>query len=113
MLSDRERELLAGIEVALEADDQRLAAAFRSGRQPRERRWLLRALFGFGVLLLVVALLTGTPELFLQGLICLAGAFLWRRWRIARTRDRDGSGDAGAARRTRPGGSPPGWFRPV
>ena len=113
MLSDRERKQLADIEQALVAGDRRLAATFRSGAPPTERRWPVRALLGFGVLLLVVALLTGADGLFLQGLLCLGGGFAWRRWRAARSRDATASTVADPARGARPDGTPPGWFRPV
>jgi hypothetical protein len=113
MLSDREREELAAIERALVEGDRRLAVAFRSGRPVRERRWPPRALAGFGVFVLVVAMLTGADGLFLQGLLCLAGAYAWRRWRSSRPGAGDGSPLPGPRRGTRPDGTPPGWFRPV
>jgi protein-S-isoprenylcysteine O-methyltransferase Ste14 len=113
MLSDRERAELDAIERALVTDDRRLAATFRSGPPRRERRWPLRALAGFGVFLLVVAVLTGTAGLFGQGLLCLAIWFGWRRWRTLRARGADRAEDADPQRRARPDGSPPGWFRPV
>ncbi|HEU4349527.1 MAG TPA: DUF3040 domain-containing protein [Actinoplanes sp.] len=108
MLSDRERAELAGIERALLASDRRFAATFATGRPRRERRWPLRALYGFGVLLLVVALLTTTEALLVQGLLWIAGTFVWQRLRIwIRAADRPTG--TGPARRTRPDG----WFRPV
>ena len=113
MLSDREREQLAGIEQALVTDDRRLAATFRTGTPPRERRWPLRALAGFGVFLLVIAVLTATDGLFLQGLLCLAIWYGWRRWRAARARAGTRSGVADPEHPARPDGTPPGWFRPV
>jgi hypothetical protein len=112
MLSDREREQLAGIEQALVAGDRRLAATLRSG-PARERRWPVRALLGFGVFLLVVALLTGADGLFLQGLLCLGGGYAWRRWRVARSRGADPSTVADPARGAKPDGTPPGWISPV
>ena len=112
MLSDRERKQLAGIEQALAADDRRLAAALGPGAASG-RRWPVRALLGFGVFLLVVALLTGADELFLQGLLCLGGGYAWRRWRATRSRAADPSADADPARRAKPDGTPPGGFRPV
>lgn len=112
MLSDREREQLARIEQALVADDRRLAATLGATAPRAERRWPQRALLGFGVLLLVVAVLTGADGLFLQGLLCLAGWFGWRRWQ-ARTRPEAGSPVDDPPRGARPDGSPPGWFRPV
>jgi hypothetical protein len=111
MLSDGEREQLAAIERELLRSDRRLAATFSAGRPRRERRWPLRALVGFGVLLVVVALLTATEVLLLQGLLCLGGAYAWRRWRAwgrARTADRPTGTDP--ARGTRPDGW---WFRAV
>lgn len=113
MLSDREREELAAIEQRLTAGDGRLAAAFRSGAPPAERRWPIRALLGFGAFLLVIALLTGADGLFLQGLLCLGAGFGWRHWRTVRARDAGGSTAAGPPRGARPDGTPPGWFRSV
>jgi len=113
MLSDRERKQLADIERALLAGDRRLAATFRSGAPPTQRRWPVRALLGFGAFLLVVALLTGADALFLQGLLCLGGGFAWRRWRATRSRGGGGSPVVDPARGARPDGTPPGWFRPV
>lgn len=112
MLSDRERKQLAGIEQALAADDRRLAATLGPGPAP-ERRWPVRALLGFGVFLVVVALLTGADGLFLQGLLCLIGGYAWRRWRATRSRAAEPSTEADPAGRARPDGAPPGWFRPV
>jgi hypothetical protein len=113
MLSDREREQLAGIERALVAEDRRLAATLGTAAPARERRWLPRALLGFGVFLLVVAVLTGADGLFLQGVLCVAGAYVWRRWRTARARAAARGPVADPPRGAKPGGSPPGWFRPV
>jgi hypothetical protein len=108
MLSDREREQLAGIERALVTGDRHLAATFRSGARAPGRRWPIRVLLGFGVFLLVVALLTGADGLFLQGLLCLAGGYGWRRWRAVRSGQADRSPGADRARRAKPGGRPPG-----
>jgi len=113
MLSDREREQLAGIERALVAEDRRLAATLGSAAPARERRWLPRALLAFGVFLLVVAVLTGADGLFVQGVLCVAGAYAWRRWRTARARAVARGPVADRPRGAKPGGKPPGWFRPV
>lgn len=111
MLSDGEREQLAAIERELVRSDRRLAATFSAGSPRPERRWPLRALVGFGVLLVVVALLTATEGLLVQGLLCLGGAYAWHRWRERRP---SGSADrwtgTDPTRRTRPDGW---WFRPV
>ena len=112
MLSDREREQLAGIEQALMAGDRRLAATFGPAAPRRQRRWPLRALFVLAVLLLVVGALASEVGLFLQGLACLAGWFGWRQWRT-RTRPRAASAPADPPRDARRDGTPPGWFRPV
>jgi hypothetical protein len=112
MLSDREREQLAAIEEALRSEDRRLAASLSAAPPRRDRRWLLRALLGFGVFLLVIAVLTGADGLFLQGLLCVGGWFGWRRWQ-ARHRPDAGSPVADPPRGARPDGTPPGWFRPV
>jgi hypothetical protein len=112
MLSDRERKQLADIEQALAADDRRLAATLGPGAAGG-RRWPVRALLGFGVFLLVVALLTGADGLYLQGLLCLGGGFAWLRWRATRSRAGNPSADADPARRAKPDGTPPGGFRPV
>src|SRR3954451_6403432 len=112
MLSDREREQLAGIEQALVTGDRRLAATFRSGRPPRERRWPLRALAGFGVFLVVVAVLTSNDMLFVQGVLCLAIWFGGRRCRTVRAGARARAGISDPEHPARPDGPPPGWFRP-
>lgn len=112
MLSDREREQLDAIERALMADDQRLAAALTARKARPERRWPLRALLGFGMFLLVIAVVTGADGLFLQGLLCLAGWYGWRRWR-ARSRPETGTSVTDPPRGARPDGTSPGWFRPV
>ncbi len=111
MLSDREQEQLAAIERALMADDRRLASTLSPAVPPRERRWPQRVLLGFGVLLLVTAVMTGADGLFLQGLLCVAGWYGWRRW--ARSRPAAGPAVADPPRGARPDGTPPGGFRPV
>jgi hypothetical protein len=116
MLSDRERRELARIEQALAADDRRLAQAFggRSVAARPRRRWPVRALIGFGVLLLVVGLLTGADGLFVQGLLFGGAGVLWARWRArhpAAGPSDDGGGQPASS--PHPDGSPPGWFRPV
>ena len=118
MLSDRERRQLADIERALVAGDRRLADSFRAGRSGRGRtpgRWLERALIAFGVLLVVVALLTGTEGLFLQGLLFGAAGVLRARWRRRRMAAGPPGGPGGGedSPSPRPYGSPPGWFRSV
>jgi len=112
MLSDREREQLAAIEQSLMADDRRLAASLSAVPVRRERRWPQRALLGFGVFLLVIAVLTGADGLFLQGLLCIGGWFGWRRWQARRRPDTDPAVND-PPRGARPDGTPPGWFRPV
>lgn len=114
MLSDSERHELALIEQGLQADDRRFAARFGPApRTGRRRRWPVRATAGFGALLVLVGLLTSTDSLFLQGVLFLAVAVGWSRWRAAQE-DRAGAADA-AARPSdaRPDGSPPGGFRPA
>jgi len=118
MLSDRERRQLADIERALVADDRQLAASLRAGRtRPGRapRRWPERALIGFGVLLVVVALLTSVGSLFLQGLLFGGAGVLRWRWRLQRPAidPPGGPGGGEAAPSPRPDGSPPGWFRSV
>jgi len=81
MLSDREQQELALIEEGLRAEDRRFADGFRSGpRVRRTRRWPARALLAFGVLVVVVGLLTSTATLILQGMVCVGGGIGWMRW---------------------------------
>ena len=115
MLSDDERRELARIEESLTAEDHRLADAFRTGRRTgrQRRRWPVRALIGFGIMLLVVGLLTGTEELFLQGLLFGGAGVAWSRWRAWRGSAGPSAGAAGQPSPRPGGGSPPEWFRPV
>jgi hypothetical protein len=85
MLSEYEQRELAAIEQGLAEEDRRLAASFR----PRgtgaatpwfRRRWMSRALLGFGVMLLVVGVLASADGLFVQGLLFGGGGVLWMRW---------------------------------
>ena len=107
MLSDRERQELAAIERLLTAGDRRLAAALRSGWPIRERRWPSWALLGFGAFVLVTGVVTGADMLFVQGLFFLFAGLVWRHWRTLSGRPVHPPIDS--SRRTRPGGSPPGW----
>jgi hypothetical protein len=117
MLSEYERRELALIEQGLAEDDRKLAESFRPRRLPsarrRDRRWMSRSLLGFGVLLLVVGVLTGTYGLFLQGLLFGGPAVAWMRWQRRRPATTDPEIQR-QARRSRPNGGPAqGWSRPV
>ncbi len=115
MLSDRERRELAIIERGLADEDRRFADSFRTGRPRavgRRRRWPIRLLIGFGVLLVVVGLTTGTDALFMQGLLSGTGGILWARWRAKHPVGGTDSGQTnqhGSPPRSDP--NPPGWFR--
>ncbi len=78
MLSDHERRELALIEQGLETDP-RLAASL--AEVPRRRRWPIRLLTIFGVLLILIGLLTGAGGLVLQGLLAAGAGVAWSRWR--------------------------------
>jgi hypothetical protein len=114
MLNNRERRLLAMIEQGLSADDRRFVDAFRVGRAVGQRppRWPIRALIGFGILLVVVGLLTGAGGLFMQGLLFGGAGVAWSRWRARRAAAEPPGGDPNQPS-PRPGQIPPGWFRPV
>jgi hypothetical protein len=81
MLSNHERRELARIEEGLAAEDRRLTqvlSAFRSGGHNRRRRWLARAVSGFGILVLVAGLVAGADAgLMLQGLLITAVGVTW------------------------------------
>lgn len=115
MLSDRERRELAMIEQGLSADDGRFVDGFRTTRAARGRRqhrWPVRALIGFGILLVVVGLLTGAGGLFMQGLLFGGAGLGWSRWRARRAAAEPPGGDPEQPS-PRPGQTPPEWFRPV
>jgi hypothetical protein len=115
MLSDRERRELAMIEHGLRADDRRFVDAFRTARAARGRpqhRWPVRALIGFGILLVVVGLVTGADELFMQGLLYGGAGVAWSRWR-ARRAAAEPPGGGPRQPSPRPGPRPPEGFRPV
>jgi Protein of unknown function (DUF3040) len=85
MLSDYELRELALIEKGLAEEDRRLAESLRPRDAKRvtpwtRRRWMSRALLGFGVLLLVVGLLTSADGVFMQGLLFGGGGVFWLRW---------------------------------
>jgi hypothetical protein len=115
MLSDRERHVLAMIERGLSADDRRFVAAFRTGQAGRRgpSRWVIPALVGFGILLVVVGVLTGTGGLFMQGLLFGGAGVAWSRWRARRAAAGPSSGGYLRQASRRPGQIPPGWFRPL
>jgi Flp pilus assembly protein TadB len=114
MLSDRERRELALIEQGLLADDRRFGDGFGPGRAPAgPRRWPARLLVGFGVAVLVISVLTGAGELFVQGLAFAAGGIVWIRWQARRAAaGRSHGPSSGPGTRPRRG-TPPEWFRPV
>lgn len=113
MLSDRERHELALIEQGLAAADRRFADSFRTGSRTDQRRWPIRALLGFGVFVLVVAVVTGADGLFLQGLVFVGGGIAWSRWRAGRARRADEAAAPRPRGGARPDGTPPGGSRAV
>ena len=86
MLSDRERRELAMIERGLIAGDRRFVDDFRIGPAARREppRWPVRALIGFGILLLVAGLMTAAAGLFIQGLVFGTAGVVWSRRRARR-----------------------------
>jgi hypothetical protein len=114
MLNDRERRVLAMIEQGLRADECRFVDALRTsraGRARRQHRWPIRALVGFGILLVVVGLLTAAGGLFMQGLLFGAAGVAWSRWRTRRAAVAPpGRGPDQSI--PRPGQTPPGWWFP-
>ena len=76
MLSDHERQELAQIETRL-ADDRRLAGVLGAGRTARRRRWPVRALIVFGILLLVLGILADDGTLALEGTVISTVGFIW------------------------------------
>jgi Protein of unknown function (DUF3040) len=79
MLSDDERCELDLIEGGL-AGDRRLVDALATTRSAR-RRWPIRALVGFGILLVTIGILTGDGTLVLQGLLIGGAGAAWHWWR--------------------------------
>jgi hypothetical protein len=80
MLSDYERRELGLIEDGL-ADDHRLVDVLGGDRRVRHGRWQVRALIGFGSLLLTIGIVTGAGMLVLQGLLIAGLGIAWFRWR--------------------------------
>ena len=80
MLSDHEQRELAMIKEGL-ADDRRLVEVLGGdGPGPSRRRWI-RALVGFGILLLAVGTVCGDGRLVLEGLLIGSAGIAWSRWR--------------------------------
>ena len=96
MLSEYEQRQLALIEKSLAEEDRRLASSLDpkpAGTPWTRRRWMARALLGFGVALLVLGILTSADGLFMQGLVFggLGGGWLhWQR-RVVRTARTEGA----------------------
>ena len=112
MLSDRERRVLAMIEEGLRADEGRFVDALHATtarRDPRQHRWAVRALAGFGVLLVVLGMVTDSGGLIMQGLLFGTAGVAWSRWRSRRA-EMERTGDPGPLS-TRARQTPPGWFR--
>ena len=83
MLNERESRMLDMIERGLCAEEHRFVEAFRAttaGRE-RQRRLPARALVAFGILLVVLGVMTDTGGLFLQGLLFGTAGVAWSRWR--------------------------------
>ena len=81
MLSKHERHQLDLIEEGLRQDPEWRGLRDRAGGS-WQRPLVLRALVGFAVLLMVIGVLTGTGELFVQGLLIAGvpgGLWLWKR----------------------------------
>jgi Protein of unknown function (DUF3040) len=83
MLSEYERRQLALIEKGFADEDQRLVAALDpkpAGTPWTRRRWMARALLGFGIALLVLGMLTAADGLFMQGLVLGGIGGYWLHW---------------------------------
>jgi hypothetical protein len=83
MLSDWEQQELGLIERGLRADG-RFAATFPGeGRPPlHRRRWVLRLLIAFGLLMAVAGLTLDAPGMALQGVVLAGASYGWWRWRV-------------------------------
>jgi Flp pilus assembly protein TadB len=89
MLNEDDRRALSLIEQGLCSDDRRLADTFRTAApgSTRGRRWVRRALVGFGTFLMVIGIVAAAGGVFLQGLLvfgCGIGWVLLRRRAAAR-----------------------------
>jgi hypothetical protein len=113
MLNDRERRVLAMIEQDLRTDGRRFVDAFappEPAGERRQRHWPVRALIGFGILLVVVGLLASAGGLFMQGLLFGTAGVAWSRSRSRRAAGQPPVGYPDQPSH-RPGQPPPGWFR--
>jgi hypothetical protein len=114
MLSDREQQELQRIEEALKADDKRFAQGLRRGpRIEGTRRWPVRALLGFGILLIVTGALTSTESLVLEGILFTGIAIAWIRWQVVRAARANGGGGRPVRPAGRPDGPTGGFGQPV
>jgi hypothetical protein len=86
MLSERERRELANIERELSSDDPRLAASFARGFGRRFRRGFRRhvvrprSVIAFGALVMLLAIVLGLSETFVQGLLLTVVGVAWWAW---------------------------------
>jgi hypothetical protein len=105
MLSDHERRELGRIEDGLAGDRWLVDVLDGDGRAGR-RRWPIRALVCFGILLLSIGILTAGGMLVLQGLLIGGAGIAWSRWRVWRSRPRSTGADRERSS-PRPFGPPP------
>lgn len=114
MLSDREQQELARIEAALLAEDRRFADGLRKGpRIGRARRGPARALLAFGVLVIVIGVLTSAGMLVFQGIVATGAGVVWVRWQAARGGRIDGATGFPVRPANHPDGPPTGRGQPV
>jgi len=95
MLSEYERRQLALIEKGFADEDRRLAESLDpkpAGTPWTRRRWLARALLGFGIALLVLGVLTAADGLFMQGLVFGGLGGVWLHWQRRAGRATQGDG---------------------
>jgi hypothetical protein len=86
MLSQHERRQLDLIEQGLRQDHPRWRGLQDRAGAGWQHPVVLRGLLGFAVLLMLTGVLTGTVELFVQGLLIAGvpgGLWLWKRARAA------------------------------
>jgi hypothetical protein len=115
MLNEDDRRELSLIEEGLCCDDRRFADTFRTDRPRwRERRWISRALLGFGAFMMLVGMVASASGVFLNGLLVSAAgvAWIWLLRRRATAGERRSAGPPPSSERSS-WDAPPEWYRPM